>query len=100
FGWEGLAVGAAGGGGGGGGGGGAVDTTTNVSMSGISGRSSLMYRIGIASITPRTMTCAAVEMSTGMLLRCGGRRRSPVKSSNIARLRHGLSQSAIRREAW
>jgi hypothetical protein len=33
------------------------------------------------------MTCAAVEMSTGMLLRCGARRRSPLKSSNIARLR-------------
>jgi hypothetical protein len=79
FGFEVVAAG----GGGGGGSDGAVDTT-NATMSGSCGSSALTYRIGIASTTPTTATCTAVEMSTGTLLRCGARWRSPLNSSNIA----------------
>jgi hypothetical protein len=83
FGFEDVEAGTGAGGGGGGGGGGAADTT-KASMSGTSGSSTLPNRIGIASRTLRTMMCAAVEMSTGMLLRCDARRWFPLNSSNIA----------------
>src|SRR4051812_25746757 len=72
FGFDGVAAGAGGGGGGGGAGNGAVDTT-NATMSGTRGSSALTYRIDIATTAPPTTTCAAVEMSTGTLLRCGAR---------------------------
>jgi hypothetical protein len=74
---------AAGGGGGGGGGGGAADATKAI-MSGTCGSSVVTYTTEIANRIPPTITCAAVEMSTGMVLRCDAGRRSPLNSSNIA----------------
>ncbi len=56
---------------------------TNASMSGTSGGPVVTYTMGIATSAPTLITCAALATSTGMVFRCGARRRSPLNSSNI-----------------